>query len=479
MRTGGKTIGSSRAGRWFNTSPEALHYLAWYCPGERGFIDGQRLSLYNRATAEDFAVLRRSLAHEGGDAASADPKWRKVLRVHDAPFLIWADPRPLPLPPTSPLPTLLSAPREWPLLFLNGRAAVFGWRPPSKEETADPFAPLEFDSAMAAFGPDAVKAPAEASQTPPREWWAAYWTPEPPRPPEADEAAVQWLRFEVLGPIWRERNEKTWDVLWNERKRDIQISAAAWSVGSGNQLGGALEAESLRRLLAPMPDHSPMPSTPPRPGEEMQFAMARQLFDFGPPDALFLGIRAARRAAALKSDDAPTYRYIAQNYISLAQQTREGTHGFAYSVLLRRVQVAAALRRALDLDPGLDAAHALSVQIYMETGFLDLARDHAEKQQLLLRQAPDEPTRRQAEAMEKQVARMGKDIAERQTTYELHAAGQAPLGKVKAAAGTRPGPESPGRVGKDRLALLRQERSEYRARRAEGIEPVAADGPRR
>ena len=47
---------------WFNTAPDVLYYLAWYCPGERAFIDNQRWSLYDRATAEDFAVLRKSLA---------------------------------------------------------------------------------------------------------------------------------------------------------------------------------------------------------------------------------------------------------------------------------------------------------------------------------------------------------------------------------------------------------------------------------
>ena len=64
---------------------------------------------------------------------------------------------------TSPLPTLLSTPKEWPLLYPNGRAAVFGWREPTKEGSSDPFAALEFDSNKAAFGPDAVTAPAGAA----------------------------------------------------------------------------------------------------------------------------------------------------------------------------------------------------------------------------------------------------------------------------------------------------------------------------
>ncbi|HBI41923.1 MAG TPA: hypothetical protein DDY78_03575 [Planctomycetales bacterium] len=420
---------------WLNTAPDALYYLAWYCPGERAFIDNQRLSLYDRTTAEDFAVLRKSLAREGGDAASADPKWRKVLGVHDAHLLIWYEGHPFPLLPASPLPTLLSAPKEWPLLYTNGRAAVFGWRGQPKELTADPFARLEFDSNKAAFGPDAVTAPAEPPQHKPREWWSAYWTPEAPRPPEADETALQWLRFEVLAPLWRERNEKKWDAHWEDIKRKLRAASAVACFGLGNLAGGALEIEVVHQALAQVKENSPMPSMPPRPGEELQYSVAQQLFDFGPPDALYLGIRAGRRAIAAKPDDAPTYQYLAQNYMTLAQQTREGARAGAigYPLLLRRVQIAAALRRALDSDPNLEPAHALSAQLYLETGFLDLAKDHAEKRQMLLLQSADAPTRRQAEAMSKEIAKLGKEVAERQTTYQLHAAGQPVLGKVKAA----------------------------------------------
>ncbi len=421
--------------RWFNTGPEVLYYLAWYSPGQRAFIDGQRLSLYDRATAVDFTVMRKSLARDGGDAAAADPKWRKILRQYEAPFLIWYDGRPFPLLPSSPLPILLGTPKEWPLLYTNGRAAVFGWRNPTSDGKLDPFARLEFDSNQAAFGPDAVTAPADAPQPKPREWWSAYWTPETPRSPSADEAALQWLRFEVLGPLWRERNEKKWDVLWEKEKQNKQIRAAVACLGSGNLTGGAFAVEVVRRFLTVLRDHTPMPSVPPRPGEEMEYALARQLFDFGPPAALYLGIRAARRAIAVKSDDGPTYQNLAQNYLTLNRQTREGAKAanLGYPILLRRVQIATALHRALECDPNLEVAQALSFQFYQETGFFDLAKDHEEKWQALLLQSADEPTRRQAESMGKEIAQFGKAITERQTTYELHAAGQPVLGKVKAA----------------------------------------------
>ena len=222
-------------------------------------------------------------------------------------------------------------------------------------------------------------------------------------------------------------------ALWDQLKRGFQIDGAVASIGFGSLPGGALEVEAIHRFLKGIPEHSPMPSVPPgRPPNPID-ATVRRLFDFGPPDALYLGIRAGRRALAVKPDDASTYEYVAQSYMSLAQQTREGSHSFPLSLLLRRIQIATALRRALDYNPNLEAAHLLSVQLYLDTGFLDLARDHAEKRLRLFQQSPDPAARRQADEMAKQIAQLGKEITERQTTYELHAAGQPVLGKVKAA----------------------------------------------
>ena len=367
-------------------------------------------------------------------------------------LLIWYEARPFPPSFASPLPTLLSAPKEWHLLYVNGRAAAFGWKAPSTEEppAPDAFAALEFNSKKAAFGPDALTAPAEAPPPKRAPWWSAYWTPDPPPPPDADEAALQWLRFEVLGPVWRERNEKKWDALWDQLKRGFQIDGAVASIGFGSLPGGALEVEAIHRFLKGIPEHSPMPSVPPgRPPNPID-ATVRRLFDFGPPDALYLGIRAGRRALAVKPDDASTYEYVAQSYMSLAQQTREGSHSFPLSLLLRRIQIATALRRALDYNPNLEAAHLLSVQLYLDTGFLDLARDHAEKRLRLFQQSPDPAARRQADEMAKQIAQLGKEITERQTTYRVARGRAARAGQGESSAATRPRANGVGGTGERR-----------------------------
>ncbi len=36
--------------RWFTTSPEIVHYFAWFCPGEKGFFD-QRLAPFDKVAA--------------------------------------------------------------------------------------------------------------------------------------------------------------------------------------------------------------------------------------------------------------------------------------------------------------------------------------------------------------------------------------------------------------------------------------------
>ena len=59
---------------------------------------------------------------------------------------------------------------------------------------------------------------------------------------------------------------------------------------------GAFQAEAATRLLTLIPERPPpMPSFPPKRGEERDYLVARGLFDFGPPSALYLSVRAGRR----------------------------------------------------------------------------------------------------------------------------------------------------------------------------------------
>ena len=414
-------------GRWFNVAPDALHYLAWFCPGERGFID-QRLPLYDTAAA-DYTATRASLS----STDASDPKWRKTMRRSRARYLIWSGELQLPVLKSTPLWRLFASPEgppgEWPLLFLNGRTAVFGWRDPDAGDAgSDTFSRLEYDADRAAFGADA--APAPPGPTPdarPGAWWSALGAPAPSRPPEADEAAAQLMRFESLRPEWLARNKPAWDAHWT-----IDAAAACLSADCG--YGGPFQAEALSRVLTLLHDHPPpVPSFPPQRGEEREYLVARNLFDFGPACALYLGVRAGRRSLALKPDDAPTYEALAQTYLTLEQQTREGdgAQTLGYPSLIRQAQVAAALRRALDLDPDREVAQGLSFLFYQDSGFFDLALEHARERLRLNRDrgAPEAELKQLSD----QVDQLQKAVDKRRDAYDLRSSGQSAVDKADTA----------------------------------------------
>src|SRR5262249_4157972 len=47
---------------WFNTAPEVVNYFAYFCPGEKGFLD-HRLSLFRRSS-QQYLTVRKALQGE-------------------------------------------------------------------------------------------------------------------------------------------------------------------------------------------------------------------------------------------------------------------------------------------------------------------------------------------------------------------------------------------------------------------------------
>ncbi len=446
----------SPGGRWFTVSPNVLPYLAWYCPGERGGYDLQRLPLYDQA-AREIKQVRDSLAFRDGDAGKPDPRWRKVLRSEDVHFLICYEPSPLPLRSGSPLPTLLTSPDEWPLLDVDGGATVFGWQDPATLGASlagqgrllalsgllgGPFVPLERPEAWEAFGSAAAPAPPPASTTPP-DWWAAPWTPVKPHSSEADEAAVLSLRYTALQPIWYDRNEVAWKGMWGELKRGWLAEQAGETFGTAWSPYACFPVEVVSRKLGPIGETPPLPHLTPNQGEEVLLGRARRLFDYGPPAPLYLSLRAARRALAVKPD-AEAYQVLGEIYFRLVHETREGPFaamvayprvvrgalqpGFPYPLVLRHVQAATALRRALELDPNNIAAERLSILLYQEAGFLDLTVLHGKECVRILREngAPDAELAREVDQADKELRR-------RQDTYLLKTANRSVTEQVDVA----------------------------------------------
>jgi tetratricopeptide (TPR) repeat protein len=100
--------------------------------------------------------------------------------------------------------------------------------------------------------------------------------------------------------------------------------------------------------------------------------------DRGPPEALLLAVRAARRALSANPDDAGAFLLLGEAYLRLASQTREQSWQALVPALasIRQTQALTALERAALRAPDLDQAHALLARLYYEQGQMDRSLDH-------------------------------------------------------------------------------------------------------
>jgi hypothetical protein len=447
---------------WFNDSPEVLNYMAWYCPGERGFFD-QRLALYDRNVVAEYLQVRKSLdSHQEKEAG-----WRKVFRPHDVRFLFHFDIDPQRT--SSPIRRLFEGGKEWPLAFQSGRALIFGWRadPAKAGKPDDPFLAPEINDEVKAFGPEAVRAPEPPARAPqPRQWWTILWSAPPLRPPEAYDAAVHLTRFDSQRPAYAARNRVLWDDRWSRRReamtdpspttvlRDTTPTALASLVGTA---GGPFGADSILpfgiRLLivGALPKNLPpqWEGGPKTNEEKLGYQLLQPndfSFDAAPPAELHLAIRAARRALVADPDDPATHLRLAQAYMLLLQETREGPASES-SVLAKQVrfaQAAAALRHAL--DPNFTLPYPLSLQarqvayvLFKEQGFKDVAVAHLKEKLRILKEesrSPEEPPAQFQERMSKfsqDLTAIEDNLKQDLDKFELRSSGKSTLEKAQLA----------------------------------------------
>ena len=115
---------------------------------------------------------------------------------------------------------LLQYPAEWPLLDLEGHAAVFGWRDFKDTDRAnDAFGNLSLDLKTIALQ-DPKEHPQAAYFQAPRTWpgrepvapdWADGLIKAPrPRSPKSDEAALFLVRFDEESPRFTYRTRLAW-----------------------------------------------------------------------------------------------------------------------------------------------------------------------------------------------------------------------------------------------------------------------------
>jgi hypothetical protein len=365
---------------WFNLSPEAGNYLACYAPGQRAFFDS-RFALSAQA-ADDLRVVRRSLMAEDASAEpgrtdrSGEPAWRRALRAQlkkEGPRFLIVPTENVNEATLTMLARLVGDSDEWVPCYLDGRAGIFAWQDPSRQ-SADPGPPaaggrdtlaqLRWDFEKRAFGPQADKAPEEAPERAAQQpsWWSRLWAPPPPASSQGDLAVLCHIRFATRKRSYQSRNTLDWVA-----------TVGAWNVGTAAAPGGPILNGSWlpaqvgssfqgRVLEGRAPDaYWPL-------ADALMFLFASTQ-DSGPPDALYLWIRAARQALAVNPQDARAHLLLGRGYFTLWRETREHvlTRQLSRLAEIRQAQIIGALEAALKygLPPGQpQEAHLMLAEVY-------------------------------------------------------------------------------------------------------------------
>jgi tetratricopeptide (TPR) repeat protein len=381
-------------------SPEVAHYLAWFCPEEKGFLDS-RWPLFDRV-AEDYVVMRHCLLGEGVSVSGAlatlieahhidrillhDTDWERTARAYRHLFL-------------SP---------EWELLAVEGGATLF-----ARHNGSAP-SPEAFDSRRAAYhpAPDQLAPPSPRPPRPPR-WFDAFRRRLDNRSADREQAAMYLLTFDLQAEKQSTRLVRQW-----------LLAHATGLIGCGwaTEPAGTASSLAVRLELTPLLPSSPVAE---------QFAASYlTMHGSGPAEPLLLAVRAARRALAVNPDDAGALLLLGEAYFRLARQTRELNWVTTLPDLgpLRQTQMLTALEQAALLRPDLEKAHDLLAQLYWEEGQLDRCLDH-----LRARLRIAEKSAREAEpiaALRAYVEKLEQLVNQSEKTYQANLPGRTDPSKV-------------------------------------------------
>lgn len=466
---------SENAPTWFNTSPEAAHYIAWFAPGQRTYLD-QRLALSQAAAADyrnvlasfferlqsqkdTFEVLRqrgiRFVAFHQGGLMNAIQGVNKL--GPDTPLEVLVRE----IPPCLPLFQLGQSTAEWPLLGIRGATGLFGFADPREPKWKELFAAEKVDLDRLAFGTRPLMAPGQRpeQEAEPRNWLTTLWNPEPLRNVEAEETAQFWLLYESsIIPLARQSLNE-WEA--------IRVSAILGFSADLPSLASAPFAALQMRLFNPQ---SPLAN---RFLEDV---------DRGNPAALYTVLRTGRQSLAGNPLDAQMQLRLAQSFFAISHSSRESKRSTSFPHLnqLRRYQIIAAAQAAVRLNPELEAAHQLLAVTYEELGALDLFLEHYREAIRLSVAAGPRPGESAEDADKRwkveneRLLAVEKEIKSRTSRWTVQTARRKAL--EKAAAAIWPGPEgqSPGLI-REGLAILREMSPEELTEAIQGQQPI---GPR-
>jgi hypothetical protein len=337
--------------RWFNVSPDVVNYMAWHCPGQRGFLD-LRLALFD-AHAKQYVDARADLlgknieqpTQPGQRQKLTSNVWQEVFADQKIDYAFIYSPDPYAL--RAPLYIQMEEPGPaWTLCHLNGHTLVSGWNWDADARRRNER--LKFDLEPRAFGPEADQAPGDRPDRGPVrfEWYTGLWQSSPPRQPEVDDAVVYHIYSGHLRQRWQDREAK--------RLQRMGGRTAAALAGAG---GATLAVLGDRRstLFDKNLEPEPMPT----------------------PAPLYVAVRGLRKSLRANPDDAEAYLALGRLYFDLfwtvgadprldqrdprsqSFEVRAAGGGFPHVAVLRQAQAAWALNKALQLNPDLEEAHHL------------------------------------------------------------------------------------------------------------------------
>jgi tetratricopeptide (TPR) repeat protein len=434
---------------WFNLQYEIANYLAWFAPGERAFLD-QALPNF-RDTAEDYLALRQALEDVTNEPPSPDgeplalERARRILRKHNVRYWIYDQTGGRKTVLFSPA-WLFGSPQEWILCDLKGRIAVFAWRDPHPPQPTapDPARAVALNLRRSAFGVDAERAPPSGPDIAPREhpWWQEWWRPQPPTTLDRETTLLDDILYQA------EQAKRRHQEYIHGRSWQAAVAASALPLGipNGPLPNNLLPLDWSWTYHELFPPNSIRLARAPRPSEQMAVQAWHAFTNTRPvesPAALYLALRAARRAVRDNPEDAASYFLLGQAYQRLREQRLEGdllktVPGFAE---IRNAQLAAALQTFLRLTPDANEtadAHEILYDLYGQMGYLDAAVHH-------LRRAVDKRSalgprgvapELHAQILEREAAELRKQEAELETRhqrYDVNAVSKTGLDKVQVA----------------------------------------------
>lgn len=338
--------------RALHLSADSVGAFSWFCPDHRA--------------VRDPALADGVLGEPGGPT-----DWPARLRAEGVTYLVVYDTDRRRL--TAALDRLLSDPDHWVPLVVTGGVTMFGWHDPARPPGDDPFRSLQWDPDRLAVWPalEDRAPPARPGREPdPRRWWEAFWKPAPVATGDRDEAAVYLLRAEAERRTAAFRHEGAWYA--------TQAAGLVAAAPGGYGPGALLDIRTRLELGQPETTQTGGLAHPLGQLLEVLGPAFRKARGDTSQAALYLAVRAGRRAVAANPLDAQAHAVLGEAYLRLIQQTREAAWGQALSnlVQLRHTQAAAELNQAVTLSPGLASAHAHLATLYTDLDILDLALKH-------------------------------------------------------------------------------------------------------